>query len=190
MQFHCPLIERKSGLILLGISQIIWIQNSVLSSSAMPSFKMQLQCALKVVKLKQLRHICFVSPSERVAPCHPSRHNALLNRCLGEKAAKRPWMNNECAHWGRKSKWRMSKLFSTLSLWACGKGSGESVDSCTLKQNDRRASMTIGKETSQIGISIVSWMWHCTCLLLCIPMWKCPLLAVSTVLYLVFIYMR
>lgn len=130
MQFHCPLVESKSGLILLGISPIIWLQNSVLSSSALASFKNAIsadKCTLTFMTLKQLRHTCFVSPLELVAPCHLSRHNALLNRWLGEEAAKRPCRNNKCAHSGRKSKWRMSKLFSTLRCGLVAEGVGSQL---------------------------------------------------------------
>lgn len=124
---------------------------------------------------------------EIVAPSHPSRHTASLNRWLGEEAAKRPCMNNKCPCYGRESKWRMSKLFSILSLRACGKGSGESVDRCTLKRDDQTAPMTVGKEISRLGSGreFRSIMYaHCPCSL----RWKSLLLFVSTILYLVFIY--
>ena len=101
-QFHCPPIESKSGIILLGISQVICTENSDLNYSPLLSFKMQFQFVtvlntLKFVKLKQLRHMFCESLLEIVAPCHLSRHNAFLNRWLGVKAAKRPWLNNKCA---------------------------------------------------------------------------------------------
>lgn len=136
-------------------------------------------CEVQKVKT----HTFCECPLEIVAPSHRSRHNASFNRWLGEKAAKRPCMNNKCACWGRESKWPMLKLFSILRLLACGKGTGESVDLFTKAKwpssshDYRKADWAT--ECSQCGIRSACGS--------SVLMWKSLLLFNST-FYLVFIH--